>query len=1633
MRADITNPYVGLRPFEVDESILFFGRNDQTFELLQRLHQHHFVAVVGSSGCGKSSLLRAGLIPALKAGYLVDDSDHWAIAIMKPGQNPLYNLADAILKQVDPETSPEEVTSLVEKINEEGVDAILDLISPFRKEKNVNFFLLVDQFEEIFRFAMDQKTIAKKDEAIDFVNIMLELSQQSTIPFYVVITMRSDFIGDCAQFSGLPEAMNKSQYLVPRLNRLELKTAIEGPAKLYGGKLNPSLTSKLLNELGKVKDELPLLQHALMRMWDFEMNVNKSGELDMEDYQSIGGIEKALNNHADEAMNGMSENELETTKKIFQNLTTIDENGRKIRRMMRLSQLVELTGTGKDELLKIINRFIEDKRSFVVINKTEIEDDPLIDISHESLIRQWDKLNNWVDEEGESAKNYLRLVESAELNRQNKKDLLSGSELQIALNWFKEFRPGATWAKKYNKNYEEAFQYLLESENQWKIEEARKKANRRKTLAIISAVTIIVIIGLVYFLARVSKANDEATIAKNKTKKLLRDTYWNNTKNKTAENDYVYALANATEAIKNADDSGSIQKILTDIEQEWPLVTLTNMITDPNLVSAAIFDGKDSSVIITASNDFILRKWSAKTGEFLGAIPLELKKKNDSSRNSKKAKYIRIINFTNDGEKIITTDTSNYLRLSNVKTGKEDTVFSNFVKIEYKDIVPPVFNRDGTKLISYDESNLVFYYYYLDPKNRWQEKEIELTLNLSREQYYYYPKISNLVLNRDGKNFLFLLNDNKIYIGNTDTKKIEELHLELTDPNYDPTGKTKKKYYEAILNRVSFASNENSIITASKDSTVRIWNLNTKQQELEFNHKGPVQSAFLIPKINKIFSRDEEGSTYIWDRTQTRYALGHSVKLNQSTSRVRFRSDGKQILVVENNIVFLWDLSQYFNQDGESMFENLKNPVYSHDLKMIAVPHCENNTLVFRILNSETKKQVGRDMKSDSKLSNEQLVYIISKGLKFFSPDSKKLLTEINDTTLILWDIEKGKQIGTGITYNNHNQKSHTSGYDYSQADKLLPVFSPDSKKITINIDDTTRKLIDAKTGKQIGKNIPDPFSYDPENPLTLKFGTDSTRILFNRYSIDQISDNYWEWPLISKTKIWDVVAGKQVGQEIIYQKKMDDEILNELRVFRISEDKTHIDSSIIFSPGGKIFITSFKYDSICQIWDAGNGTQIGRNIKFRSQWIPFFSTDGQSILIAVNDSTVHFIDIGTGEQRKGSINIPHSSGEIAPIFNSDGKFIITTQKDGTIQLLNSMTGKEIKENGDFKQQNSLVLPTFSPDGKQFLTTDHFGFIRLWDTKTGTQQVPAMKYQKSRIVQLAFSPDGKKILTKTYPEDIDLKDLSYSSITVVIWDAETRKQIIDGTIESNWDVKFSHDGKLLWGGIPGQNRWLPLKLESGDLDISTSLLELQVLMASGYRFDFENNEKISLSPKEFREKKREYDSLAKEHYKTCRYPEFNFWKRFNIEDAEKIRQEKTSDKKQVKIDQFKILPELQKGDETQKVNNGSFLEPNQAIYSKNKEYLLAYQVDGNLVIYRVDKMEPVWSTMSNGYPAYKTIMQYDGNLVIYAADPSTTLGKNAIWSTNTWENNANARMVLEDDGRLVIYSAKNVIVWQSSN
>lgn len=475
---ELPNPFVGLRPYEAEESLLFFGRKKQIAELLSRIKAVRFVAVVGSSGCGKSSLVRAGLIPVLQAGFLVEDRDAWFIGTMKPGDAPLANLAacvDNCISEVPRGLrlgdDGSRVDSLVADFHERGSASILSVLAGPVAQYDANVLLVVDQFEELFRFG--SKPVGRQwDEAADFVVILIELAAQRDLPIYVVVTMRSDFIGDCDGFSGLPEMLNQGQYLVPRLTREQRRDAIEGPIRLFRSDIAPRLTDRLLNETFDSRDDLPVLQHALQRAWDFRTS-HGGGILDMLHYEQIGTVKQALSLDADAALVGMSERERLLTKRMFQALTTVDDTNRGVRRPAYLSRIAARADAHAEEIWTIVQRFRTGGRSFLFVSTENPAADPVIDLSHESLIRQWDLLVRWVGEETESIKTYLRLAESARLHASGRSGLYRDPDLEVALDWRRQETPNAAWAADFHADFAQAMAFLDESvleRDRWLVE-----------------------------------------------------------------------------------------------------------------------------------------------------------------------------------------------------------------------------------------------------------------------------------------------------------------------------------------------------------------------------------------------------------------------------------------------------------------------------------------------------------------------------------------------------------------------------------------------------------------------------------------------------------------------------------------------------------------------------------------------------------------------------------------------------------------------------------------------------------------------------------------------------------------------------------------------------------------------------------------------------------------------------------------------------------------------------------------------------------------------------------------------------------------------------------------------------------
>jgi WD40 repeat protein/energy-coupling factor transporter ATP-binding protein EcfA2 len=524
----LSNPFPGLRPFESTETHLFFGRDGQSSELIRRLKRTRFLAVVGTSGSGKSSLVRAGLLPALQGGLMASAGSDWRIAIMRPGVNPIGNLANSLATSnvlgTGDETQAEMQAALAETTLRRSSLGLIELVRRARKKLDnngqplfhdyENLLVVVDQFEELFRFKQLIEDENSTEDAAAFVKLLLEAVRQQDEKIYVVLTMRSDFLGDCAQFFELPEAINDGQYLIPRMTRDERREAITGPVAVGHGAMTEPLVNQLLNDVGDNPDQLPILQHALMRTWDYWLGHRRNGEaIDLDDYNAIGGMAEALSLHADEAYEELNAEQKVIAEKLFKGLTEKGADNREIRRPMELQEICKVTNASEAEVIAVIEVFRRKGRSFLMPPPTDpltgaaipLTGESLIDISHESLIRNWKRLKTWVDEESRSARIYRRLAETAVLHKEGGAGLWRDPDLSIALVWREESQPNEVWAQRYHTEFPLAMNFLDESvaarDAQLASEEARRKKeiNRTRLTALVCVLGFLISTGMGVF------------------------------------------------------------------------------------------------------------------------------------------------------------------------------------------------------------------------------------------------------------------------------------------------------------------------------------------------------------------------------------------------------------------------------------------------------------------------------------------------------------------------------------------------------------------------------------------------------------------------------------------------------------------------------------------------------------------------------------------------------------------------------------------------------------------------------------------------------------------------------------------------------------------------------------------------------------------------------------------------------------------------------------------------------------------------------------------------------------------------------------------------------------------------------
>lgn len=524
---DISNPFPGLRPFKIEESHLFFGREGQSDEVLLKLSKSRFVGVIGPSGSGKSSFIYCGVLPILYGGFLTDSSPNWEVIVTRPGAGPIDNLAESLLKTVkDYNTADVEdkkiKRTIVSTLLRSSSLGLVEAIQQSRRKEDINYLILVDQFEELFRFK-DSTDPNSVNESLAFINLLMEAVNYEDSPIYVAVTMRSDFIGDCAQFPELTRKINDSHYLIPQMTRDQKRRAVEGPVAVGDAKITPRLVQQLLNDLGDNPDQLPILQHALMRTWSYWSRFKDyDGEpVDLKHYEAIGTMSEALSQHANEAYDELDEDQKRICEILFKAITEKRGENFGIRRPTRLNEIASIADVSEADVVQVIEKFREPGRSLLTpAHGIELTSKSMIDISHESLMRIWVRLKNWVDDESEAVQMYLRLAEAAGQYQVGKAGLWRPPDLQLALNWQAKHKPTLVWGQRYHPAFERTLIFLEYSKKEFDTEqrikelEQKRKLQRARIIAVVfGTLSVIALIAFIYAFVQQGIAKNNLKLA----------------------------------------------------------------------------------------------------------------------------------------------------------------------------------------------------------------------------------------------------------------------------------------------------------------------------------------------------------------------------------------------------------------------------------------------------------------------------------------------------------------------------------------------------------------------------------------------------------------------------------------------------------------------------------------------------------------------------------------------------------------------------------------------------------------------------------------------------------------------------------------------------------------------------------------------------------------------------------------------------------------------------------------------------------------------------------------------------------------------------------------------------------------
>uniref|UniRef100_UPI0039C72C90 NACHT and WD repeat domain-containing protein n=1 Tax=Scytonema sp. PCC 10023 TaxID=1680591 RepID=UPI0039C72C90 len=610
------NPYQGLSAFGEEDAAFFFGRETFVNGLVQAVHKQALIAVIGPSGSGKSSVVFAGLISQLR------EQGSWLIESFRPGNQPFYQLASALVRQLEPKIGDtqqlREGAGLAADI-QQGKVTLQQVVSRItERNPDKRLLLFADQFEELYTLCQ------VKEEQERFADTLLEAIHQKSLT--LVFTLRADFYGYVLSHRPLRDALQEfTPQLLSSMNHKELQAAIEQPAQKLEVQLEDGLTQRILDDVGQEPGNLPLLEFALTRLWEKQVH----HVLTHQAYDEIGGVKKAIANHAEQIYQQLSEAEQKQAQRIFMQLVRPGEGTEDTRRLATRAEV-------RQDNWGLVSYLAGYQARLVVTGRNEQED--TVEVVHEALIREWGTLREWINANRQFRVWQERLkVTMGEWKNSNYDSgaLLRGVPLAVAEDWLH---------KRADEMTQEERDFIQASAQQRDREKQQRDRTRRLTIIVLGSFSVVAGVG--WWSAAISEINSVA-----KTSDALLSL------------DGREALKTSLKAVVQMQRTPWVDAN-TRRQVELGLMHTVHNVAAPNTLGGhakqvnGVSFSPDGKMLASASYDNTVKLWDTSTGKQIKT----LKGHTD---------WVYGVSFSPDGKMLASASRDNTVKLWDTSTGKQ--------------------------------------------------------------------------------------------------------------------------------------------------------------------------------------------------------------------------------------------------------------------------------------------------------------------------------------------------------------------------------------------------------------------------------------------------------------------------------------------------------------------------------------------------------------------------------------------------------------------------------------------------------------------------------------------------------------------------------------------------------------------------------------------------------------------------------------------------------------------------------------------------------------------------------------------------------------------------------------------------